>query len=198
MRLLVLCLLGTSAAFAQISFGLRGGVPLTDFYHLVSSGGATFQSGSTRFILGPTIEVHLPAGFGIEADALYRHFNYNATGTLADTLVNSKANSAWEFPLLIKYRVPAPVVRPFLDAGFAFDRWSGVKQITNAVGLTKSDVSGVNTGVVLGGGLELKLPFIKISPEIRFTRWGAKNISDLGGVLHLNQNQAEFLIGLTF
>jgi opacity protein-like surface antigen len=198
MRLLVLCLLGTSAAFGQISFGLRGGVPLTDFYHLVSSGGATFQSGSTRFILGPTIEVHLPAGFGIEADALYRHFSYNATGTLADTSVNTKANSAWEFPLLIKYRVPTPVVRPFLDAGFAFDRWSGVKQITNAVGLTKSDVSGVNTGVVLGGGLELKLPFIKISPEIRFTRWGAKNISDLGGVLHLNQNQAEFLIGLTF
>jgi hypothetical protein len=66
------------------------------------------------------------------------------------------------------------------------------------VGLTKSDVSGVNTGVVLGGGLELKLPFIRISPEIRFTRWGAKNITDLGGVLHLNQNQAEFLIGITF
>ena len=142
--------------------------------------------------------MHLPAGFGIEADALYRHFSYNASATLVDSLVNTKANSAWEFPLLIKYRVPTPVVRPFLDAGFAFDRWSGVKQITNAVGLTKSDVSGVNTGVVLGGGLELKLPFIKISPEIRFTRWGAKNISDLGGVLHLNQNQAEFLIGLTF
>ena len=50
----------------------------------------------------------------------------------------------------------------------------------------------------MGGGLELKVPFIKISPEIRFTRWGAKNISDLGGVLQLNQNQAEFLIGLTF
>ena len=55
-----------------------------------------------------------------------------------------------------------------------------------------------NTGVVLGGGLELKVPFIRISPEIRFTRWEAKNITDLGGVLHLNQNQAEFLIGITF
>src|ERR1700731_4740476 len=159
MRLLALCLIATSAAFAQLSFGLRGGVPLTDFYHAVSNPSATFQSGSTRFILGPTIEVHLPAGFGIEADALYRHFSYNASGNLVDTLVNSKANSAWEFPLLIKYRVPSPVIRPFLDAGFAFDRWSGVKQITNAVGLTKSDVSGVNTGVVLGGGLELKVPF---------------------------------------
>jgi hypothetical protein len=198
MRLLVLYLLGTTGAFAQFSFGLRGGVPLTDFYHAVSNPSATFESGSTGFILGPTIEVHLPAGFGIEVDALYRHFDYNASATLVDTLVNNKANSAWEFPFLIKYRVTTPVVRPFLDAGFAFDRWSGVKQITNAVGLTNSNVSGVNTGVVLGGGLELKVPFVKISPEIRFTRWGAKNISDLGGVLHFNQNQAEFLIGLTF
>lgn len=198
MRLLVLCLIATSAAFAQVSFGLRGGVPFTDFYHVVSDPSATFESGSTRFILGPTIEVHLPAGFGIEADALYRHFSYRASGNVVDTLVNSKANSAWEFPLLVKYRVPSPVVRPFLDAGFAFDRWRGVKQITNAVGLTNANVSGVNTGVVLGAGLELKVPLIKISPEIRFTRWGAKNISDLGGILHLNQNQAEFLIGLTF
>jgi hypothetical protein len=42
------------------------------------------------------------------------------------------------------------------------------------------------------------LPFVKLSPEIRYTRWGSVNISDLSNVLRSNPNQAEFLVGLTF
>ncbi len=198
MRLLLLLVLASSSAFAQLSFGVRGGVPFTDFYHGVSNPGAVFESSSTRFILGPTIEFHLPAGFGLEADALYRHFQYRDSFNLVDVFVKSTANSAWEFPLLVKYRAPGPFVRPYVDAGVAWDRWSGVKQITNIAGLTNSNVSGVNTGFVLGAGFELRLPFIKLSPEVRYTRWGAKNITDLGGALTSNQNQAEFLLGVTF
>ena len=198
MRLLLLLVLTSSGAFAQLSFGVRGGLPLNDFYHAVSNPGTTFQSNSTRFILGPTVEFHLPAGFGLEADALYRHFQYTASFIATDVFVKSTANSAWEFPLLVKYRAPGPLVRPYVDGGVAWDRWSGVKQITNVAGLTNANVSGINTGFVLGGGIELHLPLIKLSPEVRYTRWGAKNITDLGGALASNQNQAEFLLGVTF
>ena len=198
MRLLVLLVMASSGVFAQVSFGVRGGVPFTDFFHAVSNPGATFESSSTRFILGPTVELHLPAGFGLEADALYRHFQYNASYNLVDVFVKSTANSAWEFPLLVKYRAPGPFVRPYVDGGVAWDRWSGVKQITNISGLTNSNVSGINTGFVLGAGIELRLPLVMLSPEVRYTRWGAKNITDLGGALQSNQNQAEFLLGVTF
>jgi opacity protein-like surface antigen len=179
---------------------VRGGVPLNDFFNAASNPSATFQSSSGRFILGPSIEVHFPAGFGIEADALYKHFNYNAftNPVPALTSINSKASNSWEFPLLVKYKVKGSVIRPFLDAGVAFDHWSGFREITNAVGLTKTNVSGTNTGVVLGGGLEFHVPFVRISPEIRYTRWSANNLSDFGGILQSNHNQAEFLIGLTF
>jgi opacity protein-like surface antigen len=85
-----------------------------------------------------------------------------------------------------------------VDGGVAWNRWSGVKQITNIIGVTNSNVSGIDTGFVLGGGIELYLPLIKLSPEVRYTRWGAKNITDLGGALQSNQNQAEFLLGVTF
>jgi opacity protein-like surface antigen len=85
-----------------------------------------------------------------------------------------------------------------LDAGVAFDHWSGFKEITNVAGLTKSNVSGINTGFVAGAGIELKVPLIRISPEIRFTRWGATSISDLGGALRSNQNQVEVMVGITF
>jgi opacity protein-like surface antigen len=200
MKILLLLVMASSGAFAQLSFGVRGGLPFTDFFQAVSNPGETFESSSTRFILGPTVEFHLPAGFGLEADALYRHFQYNASFNQVDVFVKGTANSAWEFPLLVKYRVPGPFVRPYFDGGVAWDRWSGVKQITQIGGLTNSnDVSGINTGFVLGAGIELHLPFkIKLSPEVRYTRWGAKNITDLGGALQSNQNQAEFLLGVTF
>ena len=170
---------------------------MTDFYSLTSDASATLHSG-THFVLGPTVEFHFPAGVGVEFDALYRRLGYKAAGNLVDSVVSTSAPTAWEFPLLLKYRVPGPVVRPFLDAGVAFDRWSGVKQITNLDVVTKSSQSGGNTGLVLGGGIELHAAVVRISPEIRFTHWGSKDVSGLGGLLRFNQNQAEFLIGITF
>ncbi len=174
------------------------GLPLTDFYQAVSSSGASLSSTSTRFILGPTIELHLPAGFGLEADALYRHFDYRASVNLIDSLANLGASNGWEFPLLLKYRLPGPFVRPFLDAGVAFDRWSGFKQLQVLAVTTRSDVSGTNTGFVAGAGIELHTPLIRLSPEIRYTRWGASSITDVSGALRSNQNQVEVLVGLTF
>ena len=200
MRLVLAGLLVSTSAFAQFAFGVKGGAPLTDFFHVVDNPGATFRSSSTPFIVGPTIEVHFPFGFGVEFDALYRKFHYDASSNLVDAVVNGKAANAWEFPILLKYRVPGVIVRPFLDAGFAFDHWSGVSQViqTPSSLLTNTNVSGTNKGVVLGAGLEFNLHLVRVSPEIRYTRWGATNLADFGGVLRSNQNQAEVLIGLTF
>ena len=115
-----------------------------------------------------------------------------------DSLVNLGASNGWEFPLLLKYGLPGPFVRPFLDAGVAFDRWSGFKQLQVLAVTNKSDVSGTNTGFVAGAGIELHTPLIRLSPEIRYTRWGAGSITDLSGALRSNQNQVEVLVGLTF
>jgi len=200
MRLVLLFVAGTTSVFGQLSFGIRGGVPFTNFFQAASNPGQTFASSSTRFILGPTAELHFPAGFSLEADALFRRFHYDASANLVDETIRNTATNAWEFPLLLKYRTPGAFVRPYLDGGVAFDHWSGVTQtIATAGGPTsKSDTSGSNAGFVVGAGIELRLPLVKLSPEIRYTRWGAANVTDLGGALRSNQNQAEFLIGLTF
>lgn len=195
---LLLCLLAAGAGMAQFSAGLKGGVPLTDFISFASNPIQTIQSKSSGFILGPVVELHLPAGLGVEVDALYRNFNYKTSTNLVDTLLSSSTGHAWEFPLLLKYKVPSPIVRPYVEAGFAFDRWTGLKHVTNALGVTDSRVGVTNTGVVLGAGFEIHALLIRISPELRFTRWGAKDLTDLGGLLRSSQNQAEFLIGVTF
>lgn len=186
----------TTGASAQgMSYGVRGGLPFTNFFSAVSDPGENFGSNASQFVLGPTVELHLPGGFGVEVDALYRNFHYTAT---ANSTGEATASNAWEFPLLLKYRLPGAFVRPYLDAGIAFDHWSGTKQITGLLNFESTSTSGANAGFVAGAGIELHLPFVRLSPEIRYTRWGSVNVSDLNSVLRSDPNQAEFLVGLTF
>jgi hypothetical protein len=51
---------------------------------------------------------------------------------------------------------------------------------------------------VLGGGLEIKVKRLRISPELRFTRWGSGRSGDAATQLKYSQNQADFLIGIIF
>ena len=54
------------------------------------------------------------------------------------------------------------------------------------------------TGFVLGFGVDVHALIIHVSPEIRYTRWGAQHFLDQNGGFHSSQNQAEFLVGITF
>jgi opacity protein-like surface antigen len=209
MRFLLLLFVGAVAAFPQsIGFGLKGGMPFTDFTNAVSSGTINWTDNTRNYIVGPTIELRLPFGLAIEADALYRRFNYNQYigGTTGTTHVSTSGN-AWEFPLLAKYRFKVPIARPFIAGGLAWDTLSGLTQsVRNAVASTgvisSSHPNELNqtttTGFVLAGGVDVKLLFLHIAPEIRYTRWGAKHFLDPNGGLNSNQNQAEFLLGITF
>jgi opacity protein-like surface antigen len=152
-------------------------------------------------------EVRLPLGLGVEFDALYRKLSYTGSSNLVDVFTSSATSgSNWEFPLLLKYRFHFPVVKPYLDAGVAWDTLTGLKQtVTNisppagsSTGSPSELLRNTTTGFVLGGGVDIHAVFLHISPEIRFTRWGSAQISDSAGLLHSNLNQAEFLVGVTF
>ncbi len=177
-----LALLGLPLAAQPISFGVKLGTPLNDAFS--DTGGKYFFSrGTDRYVIGPTIEIRLPfTGLGVEADALYRR--YNIGGPI----------NQFEFPILVKYRFPGLlVVHPFVDAGPSFNYVSD--------SLTPTDVrhSGT-TGIAIGGGLELKALIIRVSPELRYTHWGNQNISlsSRNSGLSSNQNQIQFLVGITF
>jgi opacity protein-like surface antigen len=180
-------------------------VPLNEFLDAAKSQQFAFNSTTDRFIVGPTAELHLPFGLGVEFDILYRRFDYNGSGTLAGVVTsNSATGNAWEFPLLAKYRFPTKVVHPYVDAGVAWDTLSGLKQAITRNSLTTSTSSPaeLNTtatrGFVMGAGLSVKVLVIHLSPEIRFTRWGAQHFIDANGLLHSNVNQGECLVGITF
>src|SRR4051812_23179172 len=188
MRTLWLFALSAASAFAgPLGFGLKGGVPLTDFTNAVSNGRFDYTSKTQRYIVGPTVELRIAAGFGFEADALYRRFNYNGvfSGTLTST--SSTSGSAWEFPILAKYRFPTPIARPYIAGGIAWETLQGLKQdvrttLANA-GITSTNTPAElqhknTTGFVLGFGLDVHALVIHISPELRYTRWGAQHFLD--------------------
>jgi hypothetical protein len=56
--------------------------------------------------------------------------------------------------------------------------------------------SKTSTGIVIGGGVDIHPLFLHISPEVRYTRWTSQHFAS--DVLSSNQNQVEFLLGITF
>ena len=213
MKLPCLLILAAAAASAQpFSYGVKAGMPMTDFVDVVRAQNINASTTTNRYIVGVTGEARLPFGLGVEVDVLYRHFRYNSSSGVSNLTSNitniDTTAGAWEFPILAKYRFKGKILRPFVDGGVAWDKLSGLTQTVKNVVATVSHstttsspaelANGTTRGYVLGGGVDLKLLIIHITPEVRLTRWGAKHFIDPTGIVNSQQNQAEFLVGLTF
>ncbi|MGA2273446.1 MAG: hypothetical protein ABSH00_07820 [Bryobacteraceae bacterium] len=206
MRPVFLLLLVGGAALAQpVLAGIKAGLPVTDFLDVVQTVDTTAVT--NRYILGPELEVRLPHGLSVEFDALYRHFSYtNYEAFASSTVITIGSSGNWEFPLVAKYKFPRKIVRPYVEAGVAWDAISGLK---NTPSETPCSVVCENTyyppsvdsqrtaGVVVGGGVDIHAGAMHVAPEVRYTRWAQQYFS-LDDDLHSGQNQVEFLVGFTF
>lgn len=182
-KIVVIGLATAALASAQnIGYGVRGGVPLSDFLKAESKTGALTNvlRGRGNVILGPMLEVRLPFGLGIELDGIYRRWD-------AEGVTSTGSASTWEFPVYGKYRVPGVVVRPYVGGGVNFQRLGDLGKFLGSGTLADKD----RRGFLGAAGFEVKVPFVRISPELRFTRWGSS-----GPIL--STNQIDLLIGFSF
>ena len=187
-------LLSVPARGQHFSFGLAAGAGFNDAFQDHTFQGVDTQthffSDSKDFILGPTVDLGLPLNVSIEVDALYRPLHLASTNFVAPsrTFSSSTTVGTWEFPLLLKYRfpVPIPLVKPLVEVGPSFRAGSG------------GDASPSHHGITLGAGLEAKIVKIKVTPQIRFTRWGSDSPASIFAAPQTNANQAEFLVGFSF
>jgi hypothetical protein len=178
-RMTLLTLLAVPAGAQSISVGVRGGVPLSDAFEAVP-GALSFRNLPHRWTAGPTIEVRLPFSLGVTFDALYSRVEYERVdGT------GRESGGQWDFPLMLRYRAGVGPVRPFVAGGGSFNAITDVTAPTSNA-----------AGVVLGTGVEVKIPFVRITPEIRYTRRFSDQL-ELDG-LRSNRNQFLFLTGITF
>ncbi len=190
-----------------VSFGVKAGVPFVDFVGSAAGTTPGFSATgfSNRYIVGATIEVHLPKQISVEADALYRHATYNGVFfyPLVGTTLDHTRMGLLEIPILVKYRF-AGRVRPFVDGGAAFDRVVGLTNSYVNIAVFGSPIfTGTNAaptqlsnsttpGIVTGGGIEAHAGVVRISPELRYTRWTSAHF------FFSSQNQVDFLVGITF
>jgi hypothetical protein len=203
--LFLLLLVGGSALAQPFSAGIKAGLPLTDF---LSEAQGDSTTKTDHYLIGPDVELRLPLGLSVEFDALYRHFSYtNLLGSAVAGVSSVGSSGNWEFPLVAKYKFPSKIVRPYVEAGVAWDTLMGLKNtvsevcpsnVCSAVTIAPPAATSQTTmGVVLGGGVDIHVLVLHMAPEIRFTRW-AKEYFDLSGVLNSSKNQAEVLVGFTF
>lgn len=201
----VLFLLAASGlACAQtVSIGVKGGIPL------ISPN--TYNDESRRYIVGPSIEVRLPAGFAIEADALYQRvgstngYSY-LQGTGSVTYVSHQRGNSWEFPLIAKYYFGSGRKKwqPYLGTGYEF-RTVGYHGTTSYSDTTGTNLLGgpqsgtytsdyrstLGVGALVTAGMRFRLGRFAVSPEVRYTRWGS---SENG----LRKNEVNLLVGFSF
>jgi hypothetical protein len=192
-----LAMSAASAASAQlVSVGALGGVRLTDVFD--------YSDESRIYDAGGSVEFRLPAGFALEADALYQRVGYSngffslGNGFLtAGDAFRERAN-LWEFPLLGKYyfRSSDAAWRPFLGTGFAF-RTGSLHSDTTYFSTTPFTLFhgdsrfNVQTGATVAAGIRFQLGPIALLPQARYTYWG---YSTQG----LGKNEATLLLGLRF
>jgi hypothetical protein len=195
-KFLLLSSLTVIAANAQLfSVGVLGGAPFNDVTKDSVVGGIRSIPKSSNFTIGPSLQIGLPAGLRFEVDALYRPYEFVLIANTPNVSAQGSISAQqWRFPVLLQYRFGTPIVKPFLEAGVSFGHLSGLssaaKNITSGPGrlLHDSDASAV-----LGAGVDLKIPFFRLSGEIRYTRQSVSYFSDFS-----NLNQAEILLGIHF
>jgi len=218
-RDLLLCFATCCICAAQsISIGGIGGGRLTDDVQSshtpesnVVAGVPVFQLQSRFYEIGPTLEIGLPHGFSLEADAIYHRQGFFYT-FYHDTqyFTHGERDNTWEFPVLLKYRLPFPAIQPFVEAGVSPRTMHGQSNGTlqfdvvtlGAPSLTSFPADYSPTvGFVAGGGVRFNIGHLRISPQLRYTRWFTTPISGMdgnivGGTFASNLNQVDVLVGI--
>jgi hypothetical protein len=186
----------------RLAIGVKGGVRLTEDFELSGA------SQSKRYLAGAAVEIKLPLRFAIEADALYSRagFQVLSSSPFGSSIETQRAN-VWEIPLLAKFR---PFRHVFAEAGYAPRIMTGsgrfestsidflTGNVTRSSGAAKRDYD-VSHGLITGGGIEFHLGPLRLSPEVRYTRWNNRPVDGFGShgyFVRSTQNRADVLLGI--
>jgi hypothetical protein len=161
-----------------LSIGAKGGGVFTD--------SAERADESRPYVVGPSLEIGFGSRVAVEVNALYSRFGAASTG------IALRGHSI-EFPVLGKYYFAdrESALRPFASAGFAFRHIWFDDVRANRFGRSVNSTDPA-VGAVVGGGVTFKAWVLKVSPEVRYTRWGGYNFPAT------NPNQLQALVGISF
>lgn len=201
MRTLSILALSSSLLAQSVSLGLRSGA----FATTLITAEEPHQASGSRFTVGPCIEVHLWRGAAFGLDFLLR------SASLISPAGSRHARVwEWEMPATLVYRFHHPA-RPFVRTGISFDRVfdiSGANECAQGpfgerfYCLDGSMITELRhrgtSGLVLGGGVRIKLKGLWLDPEVRLTHYIDRNFGVRDSAVRSDLNQIGFLVGVIF
>lgn len=173
--LFALVLAAVSSVPAQwLSVGVLGGIRLTEGFQYLPDESRTYD-------MGGSVEFRLPAGFAVEADALYQRVGYSYAlidyaGTPVTAYSYRERGNLSEFPLLGKY-----YFRPVQSPGSRSLERVRVPDCLSHAEYSPSNAGGVSnlnfrlnveTGAAIAAGIRFQLGPVVLLPQARYTYWG--------------------------
>lgn len=144
------------------------------------------ESGPRSLIIGPMAELTIRGSWSVEVNALHRSLKYSVRTDSLTTACTGFCGgdvSTWQFPVLMKYRIPVSSLKPFLTAGPSFRTHS------SPIGSRPSSY-----GATAGAGIELNAGRFYLAPTIRYTRWASDGLPFRPTI----RNQVEVLAGIGY
>jgi hypothetical protein len=196
--LALLFIAANTFAAGPIIIGGRGGTGLDINSSNNAFGSVTRDLWGHNLAVGPTLGVRLPLGLSVEGDALFNRrslgFGIPNLGGLVDSYTRSEW---WEFPVMLKYTGGNGPIAPVIGGGVSVQHVSNFGSVPSYLFSGRTSSNAV--GVVVGGGVQFRAGSLAVTPEFRYTRWnGSTWTQSLVDAVVGGQNQAQFLVGVTF
>jgi hypothetical protein len=182
---------------SRVSIGAIAGVTLTGDFRSQTERQTVNDNAVVEFFSGPgpksflrgaMLELALPRNFSAEVNVIYEPLK----GTSRTTIVSGNvgllpgkfvfSEPEWKFPALAKYRFHNLPLTPFAELGPSFR-------------LPPGDSNASKYGVTAGAGFQVGVRNWKISPVLRYTRWGPDKFPQFSNE---SLNQAEVLTSFSF
>ncbi len=198
-----LFLISLIPVFGQaVTVGATGGVPVTDTFDTGGIHAGASSAQTIRYNVGPSVDFRLFGPVRAEIDALYQPFSFR-TFNEADVIptYSHTTGSLWQFPALIKVRIPTPVLKPFVDAGPSVELATNVVESSYNLGFpsqiaTQHPGPNAVAGFTAGGGFEFHLYRLVLAPELRYTHWFDQNFNFGNPNLGTHQNEVQVLLSI--
>ena len=176
------------------------------------------------YTFGPTVGVQFNDQIEVRFEAVRSRFRFqDQSGTPFPAALSKYTSvsdgSIWQYPVLVTYHAGRGAVRPFGGGGLSLgSTFKGTthKVTTSVVGtpITNTPVNTVTTfsttpfksssdpaAFYLSGGMEGRISFLSIRPEIRYVHWiGFDMRSNIGvqdDTILFSGNQLEFVLGVS-
>lgn len=199
---LAMLLAGSGVVCAQrVAVGGEAGVPVTA--SIARPRSPRVDPATYRLVGGPALDLSIAGPLSVRFNALYQRVSFRQEAFGRYILASKTTGDLWQFPILLKCRIPAGEWDPFITAGPSFQV---ATRITRSSMSPSSPTPYVDhpepehraiAGFAAGAGVDLKRGRLRISPEVRYTRWSTQTIlTDINRV-GTKLDQLQVLVGIT-